>query len=114
MCGSAPPSLGRGQRADETYDGKEERVGARGRAPPRFQCIFTFDMMHALLVLLALTALALLALLLRHRQREAEEHATRTLTRLRRRHTTFADRTAEISREVAALYSGVARPPAQP
>ena len=69
-------------------------------------------MMELSLLILAVTALALLALLLRHRQREAEEHAARTLARLRRRHTTLADRTAEVGHEVAALYSGAAPTPA--
>jgi hypothetical protein len=68
-------------------------------------------MMELSLLILAVTALVLLALLLRHRQREAEEQAARTLARLRRHHTTLADRTSEIGHEVAALYVGAARSP---
>lgn len=69
-------------------------------------------MMPALTVVLGVAALVILALVLRRRQREAEEHAARTLTRLRRRHTALTDRLAGIGLEVAALSRK--RPPTPP
>lgn len=65
-----------------------------------------------LLILLAgLVVLAPLAVLLHRRQRGVEERAARTLARLRHRHAALADRTAEVGREVAALYGAAGEAP---
>jgi hypothetical protein len=63
-----------------------------------------------LILAFGLAVLAPLGVLLHRRQRDVEEGAARTLTRLRHRHAALTDRTAEVGHEVAALY-GVPRSP---